>query len=153
MGLETNDRFWQTRGESGIVETDLPIGRIREEASAESGRGGVLGTYLSGRSARAWANAGATTLEEAIAQVEVAHPGLRERLVSAHRVSWDDEPFARGAYAYFGPNRLTTLFDAAGAHDGAVHFAGDGTSHRPGFMHGAVASARRVVEEIVRTVG
>jgi hypothetical protein len=26
--------------------------------------------------------------------------------------------------------------------------AGDGTSHRPGFMHGAVASARRVMAEI-----
>jgi monoamine oxidase len=33
-----------------------------------------------------------------------------------------------------------------------VHFAGDGTSHRPGFMHGAVASAKRVVAEITGAI-
>jgi len=29
-----------------------------------------------------------------------------------------------------------------------LHFAGDHGSHRPGFMHGALASAQRAVAEI-----
>ena len=36
---------------------------------------------------------------------------------------------------------------AACRSEGAVAFAGDHTSHRPGFMHGAVAAALRVVRD------
>lgn len=32
--------------------------------------------------------------------------------------------------------------------EGVAHFAGDGTSYRPGFMQGAITSAKRVLREI-----
>ena len=32
--------------------------------------------------------------------------------------------------------------------EGRVHVAGDHTSHMPGWMHGALASAKRVVTEV-----
>jgi monoamine oxidase len=44
--------------------------------------------------------------------------------------------------------QLTELAPAAAAAEGAIHFAGCGLSFRPGFMHGALASAHRVVDEI-----
>jgi len=62
---------------------------------------------------------------------------------------WDEDPFARGVYAYFKPGQIMELGPAIASGEGRVHFAGDHTSCRPGFMHGAVSSARRVVREIL----
>jgi monoamine oxidase len=88
-------------------------------------------------------------IQAALADVDRVHPDLRSHLVHGDSVAWETEPFQRGAYAYFKPGQLTELAPAAAAPEGVIHFAGDGTSHRPGFMHGALASARRVVDEIV----
>jgi len=63
--------------------------------------------------------------------------------------SWDEDPLQKGAYAEFSPGQITTLVPELARVEGRVHFAGDQLSHRPGFMHGALASARRVVKEIV----
>lgn len=53
-----------------------------------------------------------------------------------------------GAYAAFAPGQLTDYGSFAWAPIGGLHFAGDHTSHRPVFMHGAVSSAKRVLGEI-----
>ncbi|HWO24106.1 MAG TPA: NAD(P)/FAD-dependent oxidoreductase [Kofleriaceae bacterium] len=148
--LEADRRFWNERGEVGRVATDTDLHVVQDETEGLPGPGGVLGMYLSGQTARRW---GALDREAAIQrgadEVERLHPGLREHLVGGERVVWEREPFAGGAYGYFTPGQLTSHAVAAAAPEGVIHFAGDGTSHRPGFMHGAVASAKRVVAEIV----
>jgi monoamine oxidase len=63
---------------------------------------------------------------------------------------WDDDPFARGAHAWFAPGEMLSLGPALASAEGRVHFAGDHTSHRPGWMHGALASAKRAVAEVLR---
>jgi len=50
--------------------------------------------------------------------------------------------------AWFKTGQLADWGPALAGPEGRIHFAGDHTSHRPGFMHGAVASAKRVVAEI-----
>jgi monoamine oxidase len=44
---------------------------------------------------------------------------------------------------------MTEFGPAIASVEGRMHFAGDQTSYRPGFMHGAVSSAGRVVREIL----
>jgi monoamine oxidase len=80
--------------------------------------------------------------------MEVAHPGLAAQIVGATVHCWDRSPFAKGAYAVFGPGEMKDIVPVAPMAEGRLHFAGCHTSYRPGFMHGAIASARRVVNEI-----
>jgi monoamine oxidase len=148
--VESNRRFWNERGESGSADTDLGIGRIRDETEGQAGVGGILGAYLSGHPARRWGELDRMTLlETAVDELERVHPGIRQHFIGGSAVFWDREPFARGAYPFFAPGQLAQHATAAAASEGVIHFAGDGTSHRPGFMHGAVASAKRVITEIL----
>jgi monoamine oxidase len=140
-------RVWLDRGEAGTAETDLASGRIRDETELQPGTAGVLGIYASGPAGRRFAAlAPAARIAALTDDVARVHPGAK--LGHGDSVAWETEPFARGAYAAFRPGQLTELAPAAAAPEGAIHFAGCGTSYRPGFMHGALASARRVVDEI-----
>lgn len=142
-------RFWADRGESGDATTDLEIGDVRDETALQDGTPGILGVYASGKRANALT---ALPEKERIALVlsamEKAHPGMKEHTVATASKCWDEDPYARGAYAWFAPGQLTGFGPSLFSPEGRVHFAGDHTSYRPGFMHGAVASAKRVVREI-----
>jgi monoamine oxidase len=147
---QTRHRFWIERGESGTVNTDLPIRKIMEDSEYPQGKGGVLGTYVNGlESRRLTQMSEGERLSSVITQMEKAHPGLKEQLTAAVSLCWDTAPFARGAYAMFRPGEMSTLLPAIASPEGRIHFAGCHTSYRPGFMHGALASARRAVREIV----
>ncbi|MFO0612845.1 MAG: FAD-dependent oxidoreductase [Polyangiaceae bacterium] len=149
MWLETNARFWADRSESGTAESDLLFGRVKDEAEGQPGAGGILSAYVQGPDARVWgAMDRAAMLARAVDDVERVHPGLRAHYVGGDAIVWDDEPFTRGAYACFTPGQLTELLEPGRAPEGVVHFAGDGTSYRPGFMQGAITSAKRVLAEI-----
>jgi monoamine oxidase len=152
--VASDRRYWLERGESGHAESDLPTGRIRDETQAQPGTAGVLGVYAPGQAGRRLAaldgNARIAALTADVARV---HPAVARHIVHGDSVAWDTEPFVRGAYAAFTPGQLTTLAHAAAAPEGVVHFAGCGTSHRPGFLHGALASALRVLDEIHAATG
>jgi monoamine oxidase len=154
LWLESDRRFWRDRGEAGRVETDTELRVVQDETDGFPGEGGVLGLYLTGPTARAWgALDKAASIQRGVDEIERLQPGLRDHFVGGERVVWDREPFVRGAYACFTPGQLTQHAAAAAAPEGVIHFAGDGTSYRPGFMHGAVASAKRVLAEIAATTG
>ncbi|MEW5848971.1 MAG: FAD-dependent oxidoreductase [Myxococcota bacterium] len=149
--VASRTRFWADRGESGDVETDLPVGTVKDETLLLPGTGGVLGTYVVGPQAQRLAQLGEQErLSAVLDDMERAQPGLREHMVASASVLWSEEPFSRGAYAWFSPGQLTRWGALLRKPRGRMHFAGDYTSHRPGFMHGALASARRVIDEIVR---
>lgn len=142
-------RPWVQRGERGTVDTDVPLGRVRDETELLAGDDAVLGAYLTGPLARSIAAMGDDARRRAwIEHLERAHPGVAHDVGVVLSKAWDEDPCARGAYAYFRPGQMRELAPALAAAEGVLHFAGDHTSYRPGFMHGAVASARRVVAEI-----
>lgn len=146
-------RLWTLRGERGDADTDLELGRLRDETVREDARSGILGSYLSGEVARRLGRRSAAEQVRAlVAHAERVHPGAAGAFVTGAAKCWDDDPWARGAYAWFRPGQLRELGPALGAAEGVLHFAGDHTSFRPGFMHGAVASARRVVSEVKRAL-
>lgn len=153
MFAEARTRFWDARGESGTADTDLSVGRVRDETVFLPGTPGVLGAYLSGQAARAFCKrAPEDRARTLITDLERVHPGIRDACTATFVKAWDEDPFARGAYAWFRPGQLAELGPHVATPEGRLHFAGDHTSHRPGFMHGAVASAKRVVGEVVATV-
>jgi monoamine oxidase len=148
--VETDERFWLVRGESGRVDTDSPLGPVRDESEGLPGAPGILGVYTKRAEARRLAAMSEEQrVEDVLELMQAAQPGVREHLLAAASKCWDTDPRQLGAYAYFKIGQLTTLGPQLSTPEGRLHFAGDYTSHRPGFMHGALASARRVVAEIV----
>jgi monoamine oxidase len=149
--IASDHRYWLDRNEGGSAYTDLPTGTVRDETAMQPGPAAVLGTY-------AWGARGRTlgALDDAqrvaalVADVERVHPGIAGHLAHGTSLAWHNEPYLRGAYATFKPGQLTELAPALAAREGVVHFAGCGTSYRPGFLHGALSSATRVLDELAR---
>jgi monoamine oxidase len=64
-------------------------------------------------------------------------------------VSWEDDPFARGGYAFLDPDFDTELRPWLARPCNRIVFAGEHTSVRwQGYMNGAVESGRRAAAEI-----
>lgn len=143
-------RIWREHGDYGTADTDLPVGRVRDETELQEGTSGVLGAYVSGESARALSSVSeARRVDALVLAAEKVHPGARGLLLSGTSKCWDEDPYARGAYAWARPGELSRVGASLASPEGRVHFAGDHVSYRPGFMHGAVASAKRVVAELL----
>jgi len=143
-------RYWQERGEAGDAETDLPTGAVRDDTKLQVGTAGVLGAFLTGDPSRRFtALSPGERLHAFVENVEKVHPGAKQHFVAGTAKCWDEDPFARGAFAWFKPGQMKELGPGMTSTEGRVHFAGDHTSHRPGWMHGALASARRVVREVL----
>ena len=145
-------RFWNEQGESGDVQTDEPLGVIRDETKLQAGNAGVLGAYLTGDAARTYGALATDERKKAFLEhLERAHPGAKEAVKTFVEHAWDDVPTARGAHAWMKKGQFATLAPALAVADRRIHFAGDHTTPRPGWMHGALASAKRVVREILGT--
>lgn len=143
-------RFWNEQGESGDVRTDEALGVIRDETKLQPGNAGVLGAYLTGDAARAYAALAKDKRKDAFVEhLERAHPGAKAHLAQFVEHVWDDVPTALGAHSWLEKGQFQTLAPALAIADRRIHFAGDHTTPRPGWMHGALASAKRVVREIL----
>jgi monoamine oxidase len=126
---------------------------VRDETDGLPGTAGILGVYATRAGSRRLASlSDSDRVAALLGDVERVHPGMRAHFVAGASTCWDSNPFQRGAYAYFKPGQLTRVAPHLARAEGRVHFAGDHTSHRPGFMHGALASAHRVLAEIAVAV-
>ncbi|HET9622376.1 MAG TPA: NAD(P)/FAD-dependent oxidoreductase [Kofleriaceae bacterium] len=147
--VASDRRYWLARGEAGRADSDLPTGRVRDETDLQPGPAGVLGAYAWGEAGHALAALDdAARIAAFTADVARVHPDTAGHLGHGATIAWERERFVRGGYAAFTPGQLTALRPALAAPEGVIHFAGCGTSHRPGFLHGALASALRVLDEI-----
>lgn len=147
--LQTRERFWIDEGLSGFCYTDLPIKYVFDSTSDPASRRGMLEVYTSGIEARRFnRQSEAENLEYALAEVERVHPRVREFFEGGAVKCWDDDRWARGAYAYFRPGEMTELLPLVPVAEGRVHFAGEHASAYPHWMEGAVESGLRAAQEV-----
>jgi monoamine oxidase len=147
--LQCRTRFWAAEGLSGGAMTDLPIMSLGSATEGQPGPRAILEAYAGGANARTQAAMSIPNrLDFVIDQASRVFPALRSSVEGGTSVSWSDDPWARGAYAWFKPGQMTEFLPSTVRPEGRVHFAGDHTSALPGWMQGALASALRVVEEI-----
>lgn len=147
--LQTRERFWIDEGLSGFGYTDLPIKYIFDSTSDADARRGMLEVYTSGPEARRFDNLSeAESLDYALTQVERVHPRVREYFEGGAVKCWDEDRWARGAYAYFRPGQMAELLPLVPVAEGRVHFAGEHASAYPHWMEGALQSGLRAAEEI-----
>jgi len=77
---------------------------------------------------------------------------LRNETLDYHAFDWYHNPYTMGAFAHFAPGQFDTFFDdlVRPAGRGRFHFAGELASAHHAWVAGALDSANRVVEEIIR---
>lgn len=149
VALQCRRRFWLELGRSGFEDTDECVAEVWDLTVGEPGERGVVVAYSGGNEAR---HVTAMTEDERIsytnARLEPLLPGLGEHVEGGASTCWDAEPWARGGGAWFRPGQ-SGLRGVIAAPYGRVHFAGEATTPWPGWVQGALESARRATAEIL----
>ncbi|MFM8773844.1 MAG: flavin monoamine oxidase family protein, partial [Actinomycetota bacterium] len=149
VALQCRRRFWLELGRSGFEDTDECVAEVWDLTVGEPGERGVLVAYSGGNEARhVTAMAEDARIAYTIARLEPLLPGLSEHVEGGVSTCWDAEPWARGGGAWFRPGQ-SGLREVIAAPYGRVHFAGEATSPWPGWVQGALESARRATAEIL----
>jgi monoamine oxidase len=148
--VQTRRRFWTDEGLNGTAFTDLPIMSVFDRSGSQPGPRGVLETYTAGAQGAALGELDEPTrlarVQEQIARI---FPALTGQADGALSKCWKEDPWARGAYAWFEPGQIEALAPHLGSVEGRIHFAGDHTSAWPGWMQGALESGHRAAEEVI----
>jgi monoamine oxidase len=147
--LQFDRHSWRRPGQPRACATDLNIGAVWDGSEDQHGRRGIL-TLLAGGNA---SDATKAIVKTGGAQSLLQHLkffGLgRAKLVAMQSVSWEDDPWARGAYAYFDSSFPPSARRLLRLPWKRVFFAGEHTSTKwQGYMNGAVESGLRAAEEI-----
>ena len=149
--LQTRTRFWARDGLSGFGYTDLAgYMQVWEHGQGQPGPRGLLVAYTKMAGARRLGGLDEaqriTAAAEAVGRV---HPELPHQLEGGVSKCWDDDPWARGAWAMWRPGDMARLQPHIARPEGRVHFAGEHTSPwPPGWMQSALESGERAAKEI-----
>lgn len=138
-------RFWRRRGRA--FGSRMPAGAGWE--SGVSRRGGTL-ALLAGGDASAFLKdlVARGTGRDWLRALSWLQPG-GARVLDATAVSWEDDPYARGAYAFHSPAFDSRLLPLLSAPAGRIAFAGEHTSmESQGYMEGAAMSGLRAADDI-----
>ena len=147
--LQTRKRFWEEEGLSGSATTDMPIMTTYDKAHYLPGTRGILEAYVAGAHARKLSEmTESNQLEFTLKQMEQLYPTVRQHYEGGTSVCWDNDEWARGAYAWFKPGQLEKWLKVIPRPEGRIHFAGDHTSPWPGWMNGALQSGYRAAREV-----
>src|SRR5215204_6255697 len=147
--LQTRRKFWLDEGLSGAAATDEPYTTLFDGAPNQPGSRGILEAYLAGAPARR-----VTALREgervasALGLAEKLLPRVRENFEVGASKCWDEDVWARGAYAWYRPGQMSSLLPHVARAEGRIHFAGEHASSLFGWMQGALESGNRAAREV-----
>jgi monoamine oxidase len=149
--LQSKREFWTQEGLGISAYTDLPIMAIVNSTLNQAGTRGILESYSAGEHSRSLtAMKESERLSFTLEQMEKVYPAIRKNFEGGASVCWDEDGWARGAYAWFKPGQMSELLPHIARAEGRIHFAGEHTSSWPGWMQGAFQSGHRAAREINR---
>jgi len=147
--LQFERAVWRRIGKQRAYGTDLPIGAVWDGNEEQPGPAGIL-TLLAGGTASAATRAllARHGVDGLVRELEWL--GTARTPLLAHRVvTWEDDEWARGGYAYFDAGYDPALRHWLARPCGRILFAGEHTSMRwQGYMNGAVESGLRAATEV-----
>ena len=142
--FQVRERVWET--DAGILGgasvTDLAIRRLNYPTpDPTTQRGVLLASYTWGQDALQWgAMDDETRIEEALDDVSVLHPRIREVFEVGASYAWYGDRWARGAFALFAPEQQTNLHADIVRPEGRILVAGEHCSLYHAWMQGALES-------------
>lgn len=145
--LQFATRFWRRPGRPSAFGTDQPTGAAWDGNEQQSRRPGILTLLAGGRASVEVQSILEAGCHELIERLKWMGP---PSALLAHRViPWENDPWARGGYAFFDPSFAPALRDWLARPSGRLAFAGEHTSVRwQGYMNGALESGKRAAAEI-----
>jgi monoamine oxidase len=139
--------------------TDTAAGAFWDGTEGQQGSHSIV-TFLAGGSAsarlrpRAEQGAAAVLGEVCWLRPAAGAPGAGRREARAWSATWEDDPWARGGYAFVDPGFDPALRPALSRRAGRLAFAGEHTSEQwQGYMNGAVESGIRAARELLEAKG
>jgi monoamine oxidase len=146
------------RGRARAFATDTALGAFWDSTEGQLPGselrlpGGSVLTFLGGGSTSATLKARAERRAEELIS-DLCWLGMARAPVTAmHTRTWEDEPFARGGYAYLDPSFDPAWRPLLGQRVGRLFFAGEHTSEQwQGYMNGAVETGLRAAEVVLRS--
>ena len=165
--LEFEEAFWRTDAAAGRPITgghsitDRPIRAIHyptvTPVGRHAGRAILLASYTWADDSLRW-----TALRHDdrirfalrdLADVHGIKPSTLEKIcVAGVSHSWAEHEFTSGAVAMFEPHQQSELFDDVWRPEGLLHYCGEHTSGKHGWIEGAVESAVRVAREVCDSI-
>ena len=146
--LQFDRRFWRKPKRPLAFGTDLPTGAVWDATELQRRPHGILSFLAGGRASAALQDILAREGEAGVIR-QIEWLGKPAKLLASKTVVWDDDPWARGGYAYFDPG-FDPLWRAWLARPaGRILFAGEHTSIKSqGYMNGAIETGLRAAAEI-----
>ena len=146
--MQFERRFWTQRGRPNAFGSAEPTGAFWD--GNEQQKGPAILSVLAGGGA-------SPSLQAILAGDGAAGVVKRLRwlgrpapLLTSRTIVWEQDPWARGGYAYFHPGFDPLWRDWLARPHGRIVFAGEHTSLRwQGYMNGAVESGQRAAAEIL----
>lgn len=134
------------------IEHPLPKSdTVAFDATDRSREPGILvASYSWGQDARRMGSMPhAERVETSLAVLEQIHPGIRSIVIGSASCFWDEQLWARGAFAMPHSNEVPSLMPAGRSPEGRLHFAGEHLSFNPGWIQGAIISSLNAVHNLL----
>jgi monoamine oxidase len=148
MMLQFAKRFWRKSHRPSAFGTDRPTGAVWDATEHQRGPAGVLTLLAGGRASGELQRIVAAGGPQAVVD-QLRWLGRPAELLASQILVWEDDPWSRGGYAFFGPSFDPALRNWLARPAGRVLFAGEHTSERwQGFMNGAIESGKRAAAEV-----
>lgn len=153
--VQTRSQFWRKPARGSLdglrmVGTDRFVGRVWNTSELQPrAAGGMLHSYMMDTDAVSYAARGTDRLGAMHEALETLLPGIKERIVAACDVVWQDDPWAGGGWGWTQPDELRWMLPAMRRIEGRIHFAGEHTSLWIAWMNGALESGERAAKEIM----
>jgi monoamine oxidase len=144
--LQFDRRFWSQRGKPNAYGSDQPIGAVWDGNEQQKGAA-ILSLLAGGGASRELQTILETSGTDGVVD-RLKWLGRPTRPLASRTIVWEDDPWARGGYAFFGPAYDPLWRDWLARPFGRVAFAGEHTSLRwQGYMNGAVETGLRAALE------
>jgi monoamine oxidase len=146
--LQFERRFWKKAGRPVAFGSDLPTGAVWDGNEHQRGPRGILSFVAGGRASKEMQDILARDGEAGVIR-HIEWLGKPSALLASRTIVWDDDPWARGGYAYFDPGFDPLLRAWLARPAGPIVFAGEHTSIKfQGYMNGAIETGLRAAAEI-----
>jgi monoamine oxidase len=150
--VQFSRRFWRAPGRPRAFGSPLPFGAVWDGNEEQRGRPGILSLLAGGSASDASqeivARDGPRRLVDGLEWLGSRHA----EIIGSRQIVWENDPYARGGYAFFDPSFDPGLRAWLARPAGRIFFAGEHTSIRwQGYMNGAVESGRRAAAEVAAT--
>lgn len=147
--LQFSSRFWRVPGKPSAFATTLPIGAVWDGNEEQRGKPAILSLAAGGSASDATIELMGRDGTAALGRQLDWLGAQRAQLLTSYHVSWENDPLARGGYAFFDTGFAPDLRRWLARPCGRVVFAGEHTSHQwQGYMNGAVETGRRAAAEV-----